>query len=144
MSVNWKEQQAANRKTLAGNKPRKFRNVPTRYNGVRYDSIAEAGYAHYLDILMREEFIRGWLRQVPFQLGPDFKTRVDFLVIDNDMRCEAHEVKGYETARFKTIRRLWPKYAPCPLVVIKAYRGIRVIQETIAGKPSKEEENHAD
>ncbi len=142
MSPTWEEKQAMNREMLKKNKPRKFRNVPTRYNGVRYDSIAEADYAALLDIWMIGEHILGWLRQVTFQLGPDFKARVDFLVIDNDMRCVAHEVKGHETKQFKTVRRLWPKYAPCNLVIAKRHRTGVWRCEEIAGKPSKEVENH--
>ncbi len=138
MTPTWAEIQAMNKAKLAGNKPRKYRNVPTEYGGVRYDSKAEAVYAERLDLWVLLEHIRGWVRQVSFQLGSDFKTRVDFLVIDNEMKCEAHEIKGHEIAQFKTVRRLWPKYAPCPLVIVKESRTRKWTFETIEGKPSKE------
>jgi hypothetical protein len=100
----------------------------TEYNGRKYDSKAEAEYAAQLDAMKAAGEIAWWLPQVSVPLGPDFKTRVDFQVayIFTSMSIpgpllivEAHEVKGKETREFAKVRKLWPKYAPFPMHVIK-------------------------
>jgi hypothetical protein len=107
----------------------------TEYGGVTYDSKAEAEHASVLDweTRLRPRRIWAWLRQVNIPLGVDFTTRVDFLVITVDGRCHVEEVKGVETARFKTVRRLWPKYGPCELHVLKK-QGKIWHREVIPGK----------
>ncbi len=101
----------------------KYRNKKREYKGILYDSIAEADYAAELDALQFSGDIAWWLRQVWVQLGPDFGTRVDFLVAlrcsDHiGLRISAHEVKGMETPQFRKVRKLWPKYAPMPMHVL--------------------------
>ena len=103
----------------------------TEYNGVYYDSKAEAHYAAYLDLEKLDGRVRWWIRQVTILLGPDHKTRVDFLVMLNlpgGSEVEAHEVKGCETSRFAKVRRLWPKYAPFRMKVIKRGGKIEFIE----------------
>lgn len=97
----------------------KYGAVKTEYRGVKYDSKAEARYAMRLDLLVRANEIHSWQRQVTIQLGPDFTTKVDFLVFTKYGAVEAHEVKGVETPRFRDVRRLWAKYGPCTLVIVK-------------------------
>lgn len=100
---------------------------PTIYNGVRYDSKAEANHAVLLDLRIKEGAVAWWLRQVKIPLGPDFSTRVDFLVCEwvegfyglEHRWISAHEVKGVETREFAKVRSLWPKYGPFPLHIIK-------------------------
>jgi hypothetical protein len=122
-------------KTLHGN-------VPTIYGGRRYDSRAEAHHAMNLSLMVAGGTVAWWIPQVRVELGPDNWTRVDFLVANvwrTDLGpnftklvlIEAHEVKGYETPRFAKIRKLWAKYAPFPMHVIK--RGGEV--EIIDGNP---------
>ena len=118
-------------------KPGRYGNVAkrTEYNGVIYDSKAEAEHAQWLDWQVERGSVAWWLRQVSVPLGPDFKTRVDFLVatqmaISFSVAIEAHEVKGVETREFKRVRKLWPKYGPFPLIVIKKGEP----WETIGGK----------
>jgi len=104
----------------------------TEYGGRVYDSRAEAEYAAQLDMMKAASEIAWWLPQVPIPLGPDFKTRVDFLVAKlTTVICfgglashwalviEAHEVKGKETREFAKVRKLWTKYGEFPLHVIK-------------------------
>jgi hypothetical protein len=62
-------------------------------------------------------------RQVPIALGDDFGTVVDFLVHETDDIRYAEEVKGYETREFKRVRKLWAKYGPCPLKILKRVGG---------------------
>ena len=113
-------------KTLHGN-------VPTTYRGRRYDSKAEAKYAEGLDLLKEFGDVAWWIPQVRIELGEDNWTRVDFLVarkvkLTSWLVVEAHEVKGHENARFRKIRKLWPKYGICPLHVIKRGKDVEVIE----------------
>jgi hypothetical protein len=107
-----------------GRREHKYHAQATEYDGVRYDSKAEATRAEELDLLLRRGVqgygygIQMWVRQVGIRLGPDFATRVDFLVIGHgEHHCE--EIKGFETPAFRTVRRLWKKYGPCPLAIRK-------------------------
>jgi len=100
-------------------KPNKYRATKQLFNGVRYDSKAEAARAAELHHMFRAGEIRGVLRQVPFDLGEGFRYRADFLVFENSGIVHAEDVKGVETQRFRDIRRLWPLHAPCDLHVLK-------------------------
>lgn len=104
---------------VAAKKDRTYKDIP-------YASKLEAKRAAELDVIFPTLEYGYWLRQVLVQLGPDFKTRVDF------MCCLAQatdagilyvnwfeEVKGKETADFKRVRRLWGKYGPKPLNILK-------------------------
>jgi Protein of unknown function (DUF1064) len=103
----------------------KYRAVKRVYNGRLYDSIAESERAGVLDLLMDAGVIDDWVGQVTITLG-DITYRVDFVVIEHG-RTHAEDVKGFETVRFKLCKRLWLKYGPCPLHVIK--RGnVEIIQ----------------
>lgn len=100
-------------------KPSKYRAVKTEYNGVLYDSKAEAAYAEHLDLLARAGGIAWWIRQPTFRLGcPENVYKPDFLVV-TDAGVYVVDVKGVETSKFKKDRRLWAKYGPCRLVIVK-------------------------
>ncbi len=104
----------------------------TEYNGVVYHSKAESIRARELDFLLAANEILDWERQVQVLLGPDFKTRVDFVVTDRNGQ-HAQEVKGYETPAFRTVRRLWKKYGPYPMSILKR-KGNGWTREVINGK----------
>lgn len=89
------------------------------HNGVVYHSRAEMLYAIDLETWGVFLEIRHVLRQVRVRLGEDFTTVVDFQLIYNDHRVEYVEVKGVETREFKRVLRLWPKYGPSTLRVVK-------------------------
>lgn len=89
------------------------------YGNVLYDSKAERCRAEDLDLQIASGLIKCWDRQVRIQLGPDFHTVVDFAVENRDGRKHVEEVKGVETQRFKLVRRLWLKYGPCPMLILK-------------------------
>lgn len=72
-----------------------------------------------LDLLVQYGAIRSWERQVKVPLGEDFKTRVDFVVVGPNGAKWIEEVKGYETTTFRTVRRLWKKYGPMPMLILK-------------------------
>jgi hypothetical protein len=112
---------------------RKYNNKRTEYNGRAYDSKAEAERAMALDVACQSGDLLYWQPQVTFPLGPDDSLRVDFLVWYRDGSVRAEDVKGFETREFKRKRRLWTKYAPCPLCIVKrAGRGWTV--ETVYGQ----------
>jgi hypothetical protein len=91
----------------------------TEYNGIRYDSRAEAKYAEGLDLAVRAGVIRGWCRQVAFRLGPArIAYRADFLVFGADGVAVAVDVKGVVTERFRLIKSLWAAHGPCDLRVV--------------------------
>ncbi len=98
----------------------KYKSQRTEYNGQPYASKAEAKRAENLDLLLRAGEIRGWLRQVTVCLGlPENRYRIDFLVFSLDGRAHAEDVKGVETEKFQHNKRLWKRYGPCPLHIIK-------------------------
>ena len=110
----------------------KYHNVRTEYNGVKYDSKAEAAYAETLDLMLRASTIRGWIRQPTFSLGvPENKYRPDFLVFDGDGTVYAVDVKGVETRKFLHDAKLWSRYGPCPLHVVGVKRGTISTSRTI-------------
>ncbi len=112
-------------------KKNKYNAKRTEYQGVTYDSKAEAKMARDLDYLKRSGEIEKVERQVPVQLGPDFKTRIDFKVYEPGKPPYGVEVKGYrKQKRWPETRRLWKKYGPFPLQVFTKGRLI----ETLEGK----------
>lgn len=103
-------------------KPHKYHAKPTTYNGVRYDSKAEAEHAAVLDLAKRSGAIADYRRQVPLPIGEegvDKPYRVDFVVLENDGSVHGEEVKGAEDSIFRRRKRQWAKRGPFPLWVIK-------------------------
>jgi hypothetical protein len=106
----------------ARKKPSKYRNVRTMYDGVRYDSRAEADYAARLDVEVRATPGMFWIRQPKFRLGCRENVYVaDFLVYrgpSSPSPIEVADVKGHRTAKFARDVRLWKSYGPCPLAIV--------------------------
>ena len=118
-------------------KPHKYHAKRTAVDGVSFPSKAEARRYLELLLLLRGKCINGFCRQVPFMLGcPENIYRVDFLVFYSDS-VQAEDVKGMETPTFKKNKRLWAKYGPCSLKLLKA-SGTKWKTETIT--PSVEVE----
>ena len=92
-----------------------------RFRGRVYHSLTERVRAVELQALLESGNIVAWFPQVPVDLGLDFSTRVDFLVVGGD-HVWIEEVKGFDTAEFRRIVRLWKKYGPLPMVVLWAER----------------------
>lgn len=111
------------------------------YKDAVYHSLAEMEFAQILDLEIRAGNVAYVVRQVPFQLGPDFSWRADFVCFNlrRDGHAEpfvemvVHEVKGVNTPDFRTVRRLWSKYGPCDLVVHWIKWGKWTKVETIEG-----------
>lgn len=106
----------------------KFGAVRTDYGGRTYDSRAEADYAANLDLLIIEGKIERWEAQPEYQLGEDFKYRVDFLVTGRGGKQWVVDVKGVETPRFKQAKKLWKKYGPLPLHIAKKGGAVEIVQ----------------
>ncbi|KKM62737.1 hypothetical protein LCGC14_1518580 [marine sediment metagenome] len=101
------------------NGKKKYRNTPTYYNGLRFDSKAEGARAQELDMQKHVGAILFWLPQVTFRLGcAENKYRVDFLVVTKE-GVRAEDVKGMETAKFKRDKKLWKAYGPCDLWIVR-------------------------
>lgn len=80
---------------------RKYRNTPTSYAGVRFDSKAEAKRYSELMLLQAAGEISYVLRQIPFHLPGGVIYRVDFMVVREVMPrghvlIEFEDVKGYQ------------------------------------------------
>lgn len=99
----------------------KYKAKPVVYGGVRYASKAEGARAVHLDMLVRTGKIGWWIGQPKFRLGcPENIYVADFLVVGTDGRVlRVEDVKGMETQKFKRDRRLWKRYGPCRLWVVK-------------------------
>jgi DNA-binding sugar fermentation-stimulating protein len=107
----------------------KFNAKPTEYKGIRYDSKMEATHAEILD---KDMSVLWWLRQVGFDLTPDHRYRVDFLVAKTDGELYAVEVKGRVTAQSKKHFKLWKKYGIMPLHIVYAKK-TEVINDGLEG-----------
>lgn len=101
----------------------RIRNRPTYYDGVRYDSRAEAERAAELDMLVQQGTFRLVVRQPTFRLGcAENVYRPDFLVIARYGHVWCEDVKGVETAKFRRDRKLWAAYGRCPLKIMRRHR----------------------
>ena len=106
------------------------------FDGVVYDSKAECKRAGELAALVQAGVHRKVERQVKFQLGPDFATKVDFVVTTTIGLRWVEEVKGFEKPRFRDVRRLWKKYGPMPMLVMVP-KGTGWKTERVEGKAGK-------
>ena len=100
----------------------------TEYNGIVYDSAAEARYAASLDLRVKVGDIKEWFRQIRYPLMVN-GTKICDMVIDfkihhanrGALEVEFVEVKGCETdtyrLKLKLLKALYPNLR---LTVIKA------------------------
>jgi|SRR6185369_4088245 len=111
---------AAEVKALLARPKGRVRNVAPRsdrtYNGVVYDSKAEALYAFRLDGLKAAGEILGWNRQVKIPLWVQ-GVRVCVMVVDFEVSLldgdlQYHEVKGWETPEYKIKLKLFKALYP--------------------------------
>lgn len=82
----------------------KFGAKRTDFNGRKYDSKKEAGYAKELDLLKKAKQIVDYRPQVTLQLFANgqkiTRYRTDFEVTKKGGTIEFHEVKGFRTSVF--------------------------------------------
>ncbi len=116
---------AVQAKPVAGKRPQKYKAQRTEYAGVMYASKAEAAYAQYLDAGTGIF----WVPQPKFRLGcPENVYVADFLVSEAFGDSWVVDVKGMETPKFKRDKKLWAKYGPCELRIIKGGKLVEVIK----------------
>jgi hypothetical protein len=95
---------------------RPFRAIANKFGAVRTNGYASKREAEYAaDLGLRKAALNGdvldWLEQVPIKL-PGCKYVVDFLVLKRDGSTELVEVKGHETAAWKSKMRALAELRP--------------------------------
>jgi hypothetical protein len=85
---------------------RKYRNVPTIVDGIRFDSKAEAARWQELKIMQVGGLISGLHRQVRYDLFAGIKYVSDF-EYERDGRLVTEDVKGIQTPVFKLKAKLF-------------------------------------
>ncbi len=92
----------------------------SEYKGVKYPSQVEARRARQLDMEVKCGKVMAWSRGKAMSLGADIRYRPDFHVRPWLGESDWYEeIKGFETDAWKTNKRLWKKYGPCDLRVLK-------------------------
>lgn len=87
-------------------KPSKYRNKKTEYDGMVYDSKHEAKRAWELDQLQKAGEIAGYSKQVPFLLAGGIIYKADFVVFYHDGHYEIEDSKGMRTDTYKLKKKL--------------------------------------
>lgn len=117
-----------------GRKPSKYRNQRVEYDGILFDSKAEAARARELDLMMRADPCLWYLRQVPFTLGsPDERWRLDFAVFRGVELLRAEDIKGFKTRDLPRQIRLWKRFGRVPLWIVQKDR-IEIVTGTRTGE----------
>lgn len=120
----------------------KYNNIRTEYGGRTYASIAEAQRARKLDELLETSEIRHWEPQPKFHLGcPENVYIADFVVWHHDGTTHVEDVKGAESPKFRRDKRLWSRYGPCNLHIIKRNHLAEIIEPDF-GIPCEGENGH--
>ena len=103
----------------------------TFYDGNKYDSKKEAGYAQYLDLMIKAGEVKEWSAHYPLKvfIGGKwiFTYKIDFRVVMSDDSVEFHEVKGW-----------WTAYAKLKFKVVEAIFDTTDIEKQIAPMTSIE------
>jgi hypothetical protein len=95
----------------------KYNNTKTIYNGEKYDSVAEAERAKFLDSLYEAGLRK--LRQPRFKLGvPENVYVADFFVTRPGLPSHVEDVKGMKTAKFMRDVKLWKAYGEWDLWIV--------------------------
>jgi len=97
----------------------KYRATEAMRDGIRFDSTKEARYYDNLKWRRQAGEIAMFLRQVPFHLPGNVKYVVDFMEFHADGSVHFVDVKGMETAQFKTKKKLVEALYPVEIELIK-------------------------
>lgn len=97
----------------------KYGAEPTEVDGIRFDSKAEARYYQRLKLRVQNGEVRYFLRQVPFHLPGGVRYVVDFMEVHADGSVHWVDVKGIETAMFRTKKRLVESLYPVTIEVTR-------------------------
>ena len=96
----------------------KFNAVPTERYGIKFPSKLQAKRYDQLQLLKRAGDVVFFLMEVPFNF-PGGKWRCDFMVFWKDGNITVEDVKGYDTAESKRVRRIVEANYPIEVQVIK-------------------------
>jgi len=109
----------------------KYRVAPKEERTARgrvYASKAERLYADQLYVLLAGGAIKSIEEQPKVTLGiPENVYIPDFHVIYRDGPAEWIDVKGFETKKFRHDKKLWKKYGPGPLRIVRKGKTVEVI-----------------
>lgn len=97
---------------------RKYRNVPTVVDGIRFDSKREAEYYRLLKFEQKTGLVSYFLRQVPIHLPGGTKLVIDFVVFMVDGRVRYVDAKGRRTKEFLIKRREVQHHYPIVLELV--------------------------
>jgi hypothetical protein len=108
---------------------------PTKIDGYNFASKLEAAVYCQLKLLERAGEISDIRCQHKLHLTGNLNFNVDFVVFNNKRNCEeAHEAKGREFERFKTIVQAWPGVGPMDLIIWGGQWSRPRVYKTVRGK----------
>lgn len=97
-------------------KQHKYNAIPTKVDGIRFDSKKEATRYSELKLLEKARDIVTFLRQPSFdvpRINPTERYRADFLIFWTDGRVTIEDVKGMKTPAYKRKKKAVERdYAP--------------------------------
>ena len=105
--------------SAAAKRGSKYAAQPTEVDGIRFDSKAEARYYQGLRARVAAGEVRYFLRQVSIHLPGGIRYVVDFLEFWADGRVRYVDVKGVQTAMFRTKKRQVEALYPITIEVEK-------------------------
>ena len=110
-------------------KANKYHAKKTPVDGVTYDSRMEALRVGQLNMLLRAKEILWWARQPVVKLGDNIELyKLDFVIMDRKGHIWMEDVKGFETDRFKSLKRNWPVFGVYDLHILKRDKGHWLIE----------------
>ena len=94
-------------------KPLKYRNTPTEYEGIKFDSIRECSRYKVLKFLLKRGEIAYLRLQVPYDLNEggthSFKYYADFVYTTKEGVEIVEDAKGFKTDVYKKKKRMMKK-----------------------------------
>lgn len=105
-------------------KRNKFGATAVVVDDMRFDSKAEARYYEALKLRQaaNNDPLIYFLRQVPFDLPGGVTYRCDFMLVERagtEIQCRFIDVKGHETAMFRTKKKMVESLYPVTIEVVK-------------------------
>lgn len=88
------------------NKPSKYKNCRTEYNGRKYPSQLEANRAAELQLMVKAGELCGVMEQVTFHLAGGIKYIADFVLLFPDGTYWVEDAKGVKTKEYQLKKKL--------------------------------------
>lgn len=129
--------------SLDKKKKNKFGAKKTIFNGVKYDSKAEAEYAALLGLHEKMGIVSEIETQPKVYLSnAKILYKPDFCFLRNGQKIYV-DVKGHRTAVFNIKKRLWAAYTNDTLEIVKKQGGKFIVVEVVQGNMSEALKNNA-